>query len=465
MKTRLIQSLITATLALAPAAALASVPSLQVAPLSYSGNLSGHTVESGFVDVANPTDETVTIVSDVQKFHQVDVRGDLSFAPDAAYSQAIKVGLSTFQLGPRQAVRVAFTINSSVLPKGGVYAAIFFRTQPPPQSSDSSFVVQSANVGTLLILTNGGPGAHRGAINSLDLAQVQLGGGISGSLMYQNTDNSPTAVGFDPALSTRVTPWGKAAGFTSGLVLPGSTRKFDFTRPGSFFGYLPVTVTDAAAGGVHATAWVFVDTGIYHWLVPLILVLLIFLVIILVKFARRAKGRAPAPQAFPESGGDHVPTLSADTSADVALGGSPDPELISELKATGPMIVHDEPESPTTQDLTATPDTASNHQPGAPVESQAPDGLVTAEEAYEESVATEPDVVARSPRKRVLDLSTDLPKKPVVKLKLETETLAPELPPEPTLADVEPEPSHTAAPKPTKSRKKRRKRRLDEPVD
>jgi hypothetical protein len=263
---------------LLPTATFADAPSLQVSPLQYTGNLTPGKVSSGFVDVANPSDTTINVTSDVQGFRQTAGSGDLQFFSDPDLSAGIVVGLTNFSLGPRQALRDVFSLDPSKLPGGGVYAAIFFRTQAANQTSSSSFVTESANVGTLLILTNGGPGAHHGAITSLHLPFWQFGSGLhNGALAYQNTDHSRVAVGFKPRLSTTVLPWGRATGLTSGLVLPSVTRNFTFSRPGSYLGLLPVTATDADTGS-HRTAWVFALTGFYLWLVPLLFVVAVGLI-------------------------------------------------------------------------------------------------------------------------------------------------------------------------------------------
>jgi hypothetical protein len=255
---------------LAPAAAHAAVPALQVTPLQYSGTLhSGH-LSQGFVDVANPTDATADIQTSVKAWRQTGHNGDLQFYDNPDFAAGIKVDLTDFTLGPREAIRVAFTADPSKLPRGGVYAAIFFRTKPPAQSANSSYVVQSANVGTLLILTNG-PSANHGSI-SLKLPFWQFGSGLRGAIDFTNTDHSQTASAVKPALTSRILPWGHANPSTSGLVLPGYTRHFALTRPGSYLGLLPVTITDPATHA-QATSNVLAVTGACRWLVPLLLVI------------------------------------------------------------------------------------------------------------------------------------------------------------------------------------------------
>jgi len=269
---RLTSALVLAAISLLPAAARADAPSLQVAPLQYTGNLTSGKIANGYVDVSNPSDTTIQISADVQGFRQTGHNGSLQFFPDPDLSAGIKADLTSFSLGPREALRDVFSIDPSKLPQGGVYAAIFFRTQAANQASSSSFVTESANVGTLLILTNGGPGAHRGVITGLKLPFWQFGSGLHGGVIgFENTDHSKVAVAFTPKLITAVLPWGRTAATNSGLILPGIARQFTFARPGSYLGLLPVTVTDGDTGS-HRTSWVLALTGVYMWLLPLLVI-------------------------------------------------------------------------------------------------------------------------------------------------------------------------------------------------
>lgn len=245
-------------------AAHASAPGLQVNPLEYQSTLKGHDVANGFIDVANPGDTSVKVVANVQGFRQSDLAGDLSFFTNARISRGIVVGLPQFTLGPRQAVRVAFSVDPNLLPQGGVYAVIFFRTVPPAQSSSTSFVAESANVGTLLLLQNG-PAQRIGKVNEFSLGFWQFGNGISGRGQYANTNITATPVAFKPVITSYVWPWGRPTKLTGPLVLPGATREFSFHRPGSYFGLLPITLTSSGSSHQTTTRWVFAVTGNYGY--------------------------------------------------------------------------------------------------------------------------------------------------------------------------------------------------------
>lgn len=240
--------------------------SLDVSPQKYEDTL-GTAAKSGSIDVSNPSDTTVSVVSEVAGFRQADLDGNLAFFHDDELSAGIKVGLTSFDLGPREAVRVSFVVDPTKLPKGGVYAVIFFRTIPPAVTSNTSYIAESANVGTLLMLQNG-PGNAVGQVTQLTLPFWQFGSGLSGVAHYTNTNRNTSATAFSPALDLRVLPWGRLTKLSGPYVLPGSTRKFDLDRRGSYLGLVPVTLIDSASGHTK-TRWVFAVTGWYQWLLGL----------------------------------------------------------------------------------------------------------------------------------------------------------------------------------------------------
>jgi hypothetical protein len=282
-----------AALLLHPSLTHAAATALQVQPLQYEDTLAPGKIKSGYVDVANPSDAETHIQSVVQGFRQTGTDGDLKFFDDPDLSAAIVPALTDFTLGPHEAARVNFTVDPSRLAQGGIYAAIFFRTVPPDQSSASSFISQSANVGTLLSLTYGTGLPRHGNIAALKLPFWQFGSGIAGSLLYKNTDSGDRAVGFKPRLTMRVLPWGHAPVLNAGLVLPGSSREFPVLRAGSFAGLLPVTFTDLDTHK-SGTRWIFALTGWYAWTAWVILAAL--LLAALLWLSRRPRKATPSKE-------------------------------------------------------------------------------------------------------------------------------------------------------------------------
>lgn len=245
---------------------------LKITPLKYEETLEVGEEKTGYVDVANPNDQTITVSSEVQAFRQINSRGDLEFYGSERYKEAIQIDVEEFELEPREAARVRFDIDSSALPEGGVYAALFFETTAQETSEDISSIGTSARVGTLLILQNG-EGVKSGRIDDLNLSFWQLGDGIEGSLAYHNSDEEK-AIGFNPELKTQVTPWGGVTDMESGLVLPGVTRELAVNQPGDYLGLIPVTVIDDTTGSEKNT-WVFAVTGLWRLILPVFLLTLL----------------------------------------------------------------------------------------------------------------------------------------------------------------------------------------------
>lgn len=246
---------------------------LQLLPLKYEEVLTNNRVKTGHIDVSNPSDTNATIQTSVRGFRQADLAGNLEFYTDDNLTAGIRPGLDQFELGSRESIRVTFTVNPTKLPQGGVYAAIFFRTVPPTPAANTSYIAEAANVGTLLMLKNGGDGVHVGQIKAFDLPFWQPGPGLKGRMQYHNANRDIGGVAFYPKLESRVLPWVKPAKLTGPFVMPGSTRQFEFVRGGSYIGLLPVTVTDIASGK-HVTRWVLACTGNYQLLVVLLAILL-----------------------------------------------------------------------------------------------------------------------------------------------------------------------------------------------
>lgn len=245
--------------AFVPAASLASVPSLKVAPLKFQESLVGPDTKIGYIDVSNPTDAAVTVKTSVQGMKQVNERGELAFFDDPALARGVTLASDTITLGPREAVRMPFSLDPRRLPQGGVYGAIFFQSTPTVSTVNANVVYQSVRVGSLLIIDNGGHGLKQGDLKAR-FGFLQFGSGLTGSVRYHNTGKAPKAIAFNPTIQTKVWPWGSWQYTTGPLVFPGNTRPFSVTKTGSYFGLLPVQVRDTATGR-HHTVVVVAVTG------------------------------------------------------------------------------------------------------------------------------------------------------------------------------------------------------------
>jgi hypothetical protein len=255
----------------APSVAFADA-SLQLNPLKYEDTLPDATVRQGFVEVSNPSDTSVTVTTSVRGFKQADLDGNLAFFDDPQLTAGIIPDLATFSLGPREAIRVTFSVNPAKLPRGGVYAALFFRTQPEASASNVSYLLESANIGTLLLLQNGPSGKASGEISKLSFPLWQLGGGIKGAITYHNKDRNTGGSAVTPRLSVKIPLIGKEHNPSSALVLPQSSRIIPVTLAGSYFGILPLQVS--AEGAATKTIWIIACTGWYSYVLLVLIVAL-----------------------------------------------------------------------------------------------------------------------------------------------------------------------------------------------
>ena len=251
--------------------------SLAVNPLKYEEIIPDSAVRQGFIEVSNPSDTSVTVTSSVQGFRQANLNGDLAFFDDAVLSAAIIPDLPRFVLGAHEAIRVTFSVNPEKLPKGGVYAAIFFRTNPDSSKTKASYILESANVGTLLILQNGHSGQKIGRITHLKLPFFQFGTTIQGTSQVENSKRDTGALAFTPAIHTRISVLGKSSTSHGPMVFPGGKRNSAFSLPGSYLGLLPVSVSSDISSGSQ-TQWVLACTGNFGYIV------LIFIAAALVLF-------------------------------------------------------------------------------------------------------------------------------------------------------------------------------------
>ncbi|MFI5240418.1 MAG: hypothetical protein ACHQUB_01795 [Candidatus Saccharimonadia bacterium] len=249
---------------LAALPAHAEVPALKIDPLKYEQGFSDNNPKLGFVDVSNPTDSMVTVASSIKAFRQYNLDGDLQFYDDPTLTKGIQISLGTFELGPREAIRVAFTVDPQVLPKGGIYAVLFFETVPDNATAQGTVISESARVGTLLLLNNGPSTTKTGSISNLSVPVWQFGNALNGKFEYSNTASSSSGgVAYDPNINLRVLPLGAATQLQFGLVMPGSSRVFSFSKSGSYLGIIPLQFQDLYT---HKTKviWIFAITGYFR---------------------------------------------------------------------------------------------------------------------------------------------------------------------------------------------------------
>lgn len=202
----------------------ASALGLKVAPLQYKTTLKENERSRGFIDVSNPAGQSVSVQTSIQAFRQINNEGGLQFYDDRQVQLGITPELTNFDLGPREAVRMYFTVNGANLPQGDVYAAIFFTTNLKQARSG---VGQLVRVGTLLSIVNKSPGARSAEVTSVKLPLIQFSETVTGEYSIRNLDKGDT--GFYPQVEISRIFSAKSVKHEGALVFGGRTRTNDFT--------------------------------------------------------------------------------------------------------------------------------------------------------------------------------------------------------------------------------------------
>ena len=250
---------------------------LKVAPLEYRATLKEGEKQQGFVDVSNPSAQVMSVKISVQAFKQIDNDGGLQFFDDPQVGAGIKPELTEAELGPREAIRLFFTIDGGALPEGDVYAAIFFTTDPKQPSNG---VGQLVRVGTLLSLINKTPGERKAEVTGVSIPLLQLTDTVKGSYAIRNISNEGS--GFYPSVEVSSWPAGKSEKKEGSLIFGGRERTNDFSYQ-TGFGIHNVQV---AYGDSNRSQWVI---SIAPWMLVLALLITLIVGIELLLLKRRRK--------------------------------------------------------------------------------------------------------------------------------------------------------------------------------
>lgn len=213
---------------------------LKIAPLEYRTQLKKGEYKKGFIDVSNPGRETLVVSTQIQGFRQVDDDGKLEFFDSEALSAGIKPDLRDFQLGPREALRMYFQLDSTKLPTGDLFGAIFFTTKP---ANKPSGVGGSVRLGTLFSIVNQTPGSRQAEVTGLSVPGFSLSDQVTGSYVIKNTADPRSTTGFYPTVRVSTEPFGSSREQSSKLVFAGRSRTNDFSVKTPPFGVYRVGVS------------------------------------------------------------------------------------------------------------------------------------------------------------------------------------------------------------------------------
>lgn len=237
--------------------------SLEIRPTIYQNiRLEKGERKKAFVDVHNRSTTTQVINMKVRAFRQVDDSGALKFYDDERLTSGIILDLHEFELRGGEVIRIYFMMDGAKLPEGDVFASIFAQTFPPNEP-----VAQSVQVGSLLTIINGTPTPHTADVTLLQATPLQIGESVTARFSLTNPADEHQATGFFPSVTVRMWPYGERV-VKGPLLFAGRTRTIEYREPGNYVGPIRFEVD---AGGEKATQLLFVVTGFWRWLLPLLI--------------------------------------------------------------------------------------------------------------------------------------------------------------------------------------------------
>lgn len=252
---------------------------LKIAPLEYKTALKAGERQEGFIDISNPSSQSIAVSVSIQGFKQINDDGGLQFYDDERLSSAIRPELSSITLGAREAVRLAFSIDGNGLPEGDVFAAVMFTTEPTKASSG---VGQLVRVGTLLSIVNKTPGERSALVTAFDMPFIQFDDMANGNYKIKNVGRKEQ--GFYPTVTVSSWPSGVSKEVQSSLVFGGRERQNDISYRAGF----GIHRIDVAFGESTRSQWVVL---MRPWVIVVMLlgVLIVGVELFLLRRRRKAK--------------------------------------------------------------------------------------------------------------------------------------------------------------------------------
>lgn len=236
--------------------------SMQVQPTLYRDSLQSKEKKRGYVDIANPSGQTITASFSVAAFRQTDDKGTLAFYDNEQVGKGVQLDFSSAEIKPRENLRLYFLLDGTKLPTGDVFAVIFATAENKTVNS-----VASARVGTLLALQNGTPGSHDAIIDEIAAPAIQIGEAIEASITVRNAAKEGQSTGFFPKLSISTIPYDSRS-VDGPLIFAGRTRTITYRDAGNYIGPVKLSVK---TGNSSKHTWLFVITGYWRWITPIVL--------------------------------------------------------------------------------------------------------------------------------------------------------------------------------------------------
>lgn len=247
--------------------------SVRIQPLQYRTDLKRGEKKKGHVDIANPSGKAIDVKLYVSGFSQIDDKGSLTFFTNEQLSKGLLLDYDETRLEPWQTLRLYFLADGTKLPTGDVFATIFAETKPSQQVGAAT----AARVGTLVMIVNQTPGPRNAEIAALTSSMLQIGSSVNGTIAVKNPAKKGAATGYFPKIRIAISPWGGKTEYQGPLLFAGNTRTVDFAIPSNMFGLYTIKVT---VNNAEKSTLVFLITGWWRFVVPVIILLLIGIIIV-----------------------------------------------------------------------------------------------------------------------------------------------------------------------------------------
>lgn len=260
------------------------------------------------IRLTNPTAKIIEVYPRTMDFRAKGEGGEPDFYVATAdsdkfsLSKWITYNPTKIVLTPEQVVEYQYTIKVPTdAEAGGHYGAVFFVSEPPKSSTESSKVSIGSMVGSLILVTVPGETIEKGIVDDFvtNLKLYLTGNTVNFSTRISNIGN----VHFKPKGNIKVKSafGGQTTTLTfnekGGNVLPDTTRKFENSWK---YKWYQVGYFKANLSLIYGTSEKTMNATTSFWILPwwfiIVLIILILLIIILVSWLIKRRKKTKTPQ-------------------------------------------------------------------------------------------------------------------------------------------------------------------------
>ncbi len=266
---------------------------LTISPPISELNLKPGETATEVIRLTNPTDRLIEVYPKVMNFGAKGEGGEPAFTEatdeSAKYSLAkwIEISQGKIALTPEQVVEFKYQIS---IPKdaepGGHYGVVFFATEPPKVSEDSSKVSIGSMVGSLILTKVPGTIIEKGNLESFSAPWFSFNSPVEFTTRVSNNGN----IHFKPKGEIRIKDWaGKEIDSVKvneelGNILPDSVRKFTSKWAPQQSWFFPIGRYKAELKLTYGESEKELTGNVYFWIIPLWFIILLVVIFVLLTF-------------------------------------------------------------------------------------------------------------------------------------------------------------------------------------